>query len=641
MTISLSQWILSPLAIALSMLVIALYTIYEVERWRSTQGVLIALYLQGMMITTNLAVYAYLLTNSVTAFLVLSNAYMFPALIPVILYRGNLRRKGVIYALFSALMVLSEVSMGALIYLIQTGRPATVNDSINSPWFVGVMMVEMAFTLAMRRGIDNNLRKYLVATLLLMPWLPSVAGVYSFYASAFIMVSATIVVYETLYKDRMRPTQDTFTVIELMSVFTLMMVGEFLYFLLGTLTVYDLSMVIAMVWFVFRALSGPSAKNVNYLRNPKVAFAIIFSTFLMEFFMGAVLDFLEGVFQSGISGFISSLALPWLTPNNPLNALWDGIDVVGSVLGSTWFLIMMGIEMGFLAFKKMLEVKVREVRVRMALMILAYAVYTIYIPNFSPISSVLQYIPYMWSMGIGTMGGVTKSVLVGLIGTYVVYGVLSFLFGSRNLCAVTCTAPLMYQGNFYDSLKVYNRTSRLGRKTLGSKTSKWYRGLALAVSVLVLVAAIISYLSNSGVFSFSVEGVDITFLIYFIWFDILWYAVFVSIPFMGTFACVTQGWCYWGVFNQAVSRVGLFRLKVKDPQVCLNCKTVDCAYACPVGITDMRAEFIKKGEMKSMKCVGIGECIDACPHKNIFIYDVRHAISNLLKKSGRSQGRGS
>ena len=115
----------------------------------------------------------------------------------------------------------------------------------------------------------------------------------------------------------------------------------------------------------------------------------------------------------------------------------------------------------------------------------------------------------------------------------------------------------------------------------------------------------------------------------------MWYIVFVSIPFMGAFACVTQGWCYWGVFNQAVSRIGLFRLKVKDPQVCLNCKTVDCANACPVGITDMRAEFIKKGEMRSIKCIGIGECVDACPHKNIFIYDVRHAIFNLLKGSKR------
>jgi len=48
-----------------------------------------------------------------------------------------------------------------------------------------------------------------------------------------------------------------------------------------------------------------------------------------------------------VNGFISSLTLPWLAPNTPLNVLWDGVDIVGSVLGSVWFLIMMGIKMGF------------------------------------------------------------------------------------------------------------------------------------------------------------------------------------------------------------------------------------------------------------------------------------------------------
>ena len=621
------------LLIAISMLAVVLYTVYEVERWKSRNRVLIALYLQGMMLSMNLAGYLYLLYHSLFLFLIINGGYMFFALYPIITFKGEIKRKEIVYIPFSIIMVVSEAVMGALIYTLQTGKPATLNDAINNVWFVGVMLSEMTFTLAIKKDVNPTLRKYLIATLLLMPWFPAVTGIYSFYISAFIMIGATIVIYETLYNERLRATQDTFTVIELMSIFALMMIGEFLYFLINTLSVYDISMAVAMFWFLFRTLSGPNPLRANYLRNAKVAFSIIFTTFVMEFFMGAVLDFLEGVFQPGISGFISSLSLPWLTPNTPLNVLWDGIDIVGTVLGSTWFLIMMGIEMGFLAFKKMLEIKVREVKVRMALMILAYALYTIYIPNFSPIASEVPYIPYMWSMGIGTLGGVTKSFLVAIIGTYVIYGILSFLFGSRNLCAVTCSAPLMYQGNFYDSLKVYNRTSKLGRKTLTSKASKWYKGIALGVSIFVLVAAVISYLDNSGILPFTVEGVDITVLIYFIWFDIIWYLVFISIPFMGTFACVTQGWCYWGVFNQAVSRIGLFRLKVKDPQICVNCKTVDCANACPVGITDMRGEFIKKGEMKSIKCIGIGECVDACPYKNIFIYDVRHVIAKLFKKA--------
>ena len=621
--------IILSLLISVLMLAVMVYIIYEVEKWKSDRRVLVGLYIEGMMLTMNLGAYLYLLYHDVTYFLIINGGYMVFALY-LILQITNIRKEFA-YLIFSVLMVSSEALMGALIFTLQTGLPATIDSSVENPWFVGVMMIEMALTLYFSFSrLNDNMRKYLVALLLLMPWFPEIFGVYAFWLSTFIMIAATIVIYETLYKDRLRATQDTFTVLELMWIFSLMMVGEFLYYLYSSLLLFDLSMIVAMVWFAYRASVGPSPIKGNYIRDAKTAFAIIFSTFVMEFFMGAVLDFVNGVFSAGVNGFISSLTLPWLAPNTPLNVLWDGVDIVGSVLGSVWFLIMMGIEMGFLAFKKMLEIKVREVRVRMSLMILAYAIYAIYLPNFSPISSQLPYIPYMWSMGIGTMGGVTNSVLLGLIGSYVVYAVLSFLFGSRNLCAVSCTAPLMYQGNFYDSLKVFNRTSELGRKTLTSKTGKWYKVVAVGVSIGVLIAAIISYLNNLGIISFTVESVDITSLIYFIWFDILWYIVFISIPFMGTFACVTQGWCYWGVFNQAVSRIGLFRLKVKDPQVCVSCKTIDCANACPVGLTDMRGEFIKKGEFKSIKCIGIGECVDACPHKNIFFYDVRHWIKEKL-----------
>jgi len=72
------------------------------------------------------------------------------------------------------------------------------------------------------------------------------------------MIAATIVIYETLYKDRLKATQDTFTVLELLWIFSLMMVGEFLYFLNSSLLLFDLSMIVAMVWFVYRASVGPS-----------------------------------------------------------------------------------------------------------------------------------------------------------------------------------------------------------------------------------------------------------------------------------------------------------------------------------------------------------------------------------------------
>lgn len=619
--------------IAVSMLSVMLYAVYEMERWRSPRRVAVALYLTGMMLTMNLGAYIYVAFHDAFYVLALNGAYMFFGLL-VLLNVNEVKKGWGTYLVFSLLLVSSEVFMGSLFYSMTTGRPATFDSSVDSPWFVGVMLPEMVFALALAfKRSDKHLRRILLAVLALMPWFPLVMPVdVAFWGSSAVMIGATVLVYDTLYEQRLKSSQEVFTVLELMGAFTAMMAGAFLFFLTGDLTLYNASMLTTMAWFVYRTLGGPNGRRGNYLRDPKVAFAVIFLTFVMEFFMGGVLDFVEGVFSPGVNGFTSSLALPWESPTSPLNVLWDGVDVVGSVLGSVWFLVMMGVEMGFLAFKKMMEVKVREVKVRIGLMILAYFVYTVYLASFSPISSVSMYIPYMWSMGIGTLGPVSNAVLVGLMGTYAIYGALSFFFGSRNLCAVTCSAPMMYQGSFYDSLKVYNRTSRLARKRVTSRTGPAFRAVALGVSLLVLALAVVSYLNSEGVLRFTVAGVDVTMLLYFLWFDVLWYALFVSIPFVGTFACVTSGYCYWGVFNQAVSRVGLFRLKVRNPEVCLHCQTVDCANACPVGITDMRGSFIRKGEFKAMKCVGIGECVDACPHHNVFFYDVRHWVRERFSR---------
>ncbi|NON61929.1 4Fe-4S binding protein [Acidianus sp. RZ1] len=610
------------LGIASSMLAVMLYVVYEVEKWKSVKRVSIALYILGMMFTMNLGAYLYVAYHQSFYFLAINGAYMFFGLLAVL--NSNEIKKQIVFPIFTSLMVASEYFMGALFYSLATGAPASFTDSIDNPWFVGVMISEMVFALSISK-LNGSLKRFLISLLLLMPWFPRVFPInVVFWASSAIMIGATVLIYETLYAQRLKASQDTYTALELMVIFALMMTGGFVYFVTRSFIIYNISMILGMTWYFYRIVAGSNPKKGNYIKDPKLSFSIIFTTFIMEFFMGSVLDFVMGTFSPGISGFISSLSLPWLTPSSFISVLWDGIDIVGSVLGSVWFLIMMGVEMGFLAFKKMTEMHVRENKVRMGLMISAYALYTIYLSSFSPISPIAQYVPGMWSMGIGTLAPISGAVLIGLIGTYVIFGGLSFLFGSRNLCAVSCTAPLMYQGTFYDSLKVYNRASRFGRKTLTSKLSGWFKFVVLGVSVFVLISAIISYLHSAGIVALTVYGVDITLLIYFIWFDILWYVLFVSIPFMGTFACVTSGYCYWGTFNQAVSSVGLFRLKIRDPNQCITCKTVDCANACPVGLTDMRASFIKKGEFKSFKCVGLGECVDACPYNNIFFYDVRH-----------------
>ncbi|BBG23017.1 4Fe-4S binding protein [Sulfuracidifex tepidarius] len=351
-----------------------------------------------------------------------------------------------------------------------------------------------------------------------------------------------------------------------------------------------------------------------------------------------------------LSSFVSFLALSWSfgyslgSPPSPAFGIYpiylfplDIVSVVAGITGSSSFSVVFGAGLVSLVLLKMRETKKLGNRVRMGLMLLAYFVYSTYIPNYSPIASQVQYIPYMWFNGLGTYAGVETPLLIGILGTFVVTAVISYMFGSRQICSVTCTAPYMLQGNFMDSMKGFNRTSKLGRKTLTSKLSSWYKVAMWATWGSLLVAAVISYLNYLGITNFTILGSDPTMFYAAIYFNFLWYLQFIFMPYLGNYACVNHGICTWGSFNQLFGYLGPFKLKVKDPTTCLTCKTVDCAKACPVGLTDMRSSFIKKGEFKSFKCIGVGECIDECPHDNIFIYDIRKVIREKIVKEARTR----
>ncbi len=188
----------------------------------------------------------------------------------------------------------------------------------------------------------------------------------------------------------------------------------------------------------------------------------------------------------------------------------------------------------------------------------------------------------------------------------------------------------MYQGTFYDSMKEFNRTSTIGKKFLTSRISNLYKAISSLVIVSIVIAAIVSYLTSVGIINVTFFGTDIAYFLFIFYFNFLWYIIFISIPFVGTYGCVSTGMCHIGLFNQFVSRFGLFRLKVKDPMQCVNCETKDCAKACPVGLTDLPGNFIKSGQFRSHKCIGVGDCVSACPYENEYIYDVRGWLREKL-----------
>jgi polyferredoxin len=51
-----------------------------------------------------------------------------------------------------------------------------------------------------------------------------------------------------------------------------------------------------------------------------------------------------------------------------------------------------------------------------------------------------------------------------------------------------------------------------------------------------------------------------------------------------------------------------------------------------VGNYGQPGSFITTGEYKDSRCVGIGDCVNACPYENIFYYDVRHWVKEKISK---------
>lgn len=149
-------------------------------------------------------------------------------------------------------------------------------------------------------------------------------------------------------------------------------------------------------------------------------------------------------------------------------------------------------------------------------------------------------------------------------------------------------------------------------------------------------ASFVSYFDQVGVLHLTLAGVDPTAFLLALYFGVLWYVMFVTIPYTGNYNCVTMGWCYTGTIAQAFQKVSFFKLKVRSKDVCKACTTLDCAKHCPIGLVDMPGHFRTKGEFRSTKCCGVGDCVEACPYGNLYVYDVRHRVRGLL---GRPETR--
>ena len=313
--------------------------------------------------------------------------------------------------------------------------------------------------------------------------------------------------------------------LRLLAVYALMMAGLYLWKLDGDEFLFAVSIILEMALYfslVMNSRRVVGAEKKSWLLDSRWAFGVLTALFISEFFMGALLD-------AQVNGPQNLIAAAGLVPLSGVSlttagaALYNFISFFGHVTVSPWFLIMMGAEMGALVAFRIRTVRELETKLRLVMVMVAYAVYTIIVPSFLVPMQALPKIPFLgWSMGVGTAGPVAPALLVGLIGTYIISGVLSLLFGSRQMCSMFCSAALMYQGSFYDSMKTFNRSSKIGKKYLTSKLSGLYKVTFSLVWGSLIIAVALSYLDSIGLLKVSLFGNDPTTFLYTFYFGFLW-----------------------------------------------------------------------------------------------------------------------
>ncbi len=418
---------------------------------------------------------------------------------------GIVRVRSLIIALIIVLVTVSEVFMGWTFALIggavstTGGLPGIYSALITSSssfWFVFMMTAEMAITFFFIRNRLPRAFSWIVASQIIIMTLSPTAFANPFWASlslaagSAVMIFLFIFIFDFMYKNRAISSGILNYLLFLMLAYALMMVGQFIWLLSGDASIFVLSIILEMgVYFAIvldeKKLIYSEPKRWQSMRY--WVFGILVLLSIAELFMGAVLDiqaygasyFTGIVFASTSGSFLQILSA----------GFYNFVIFFSTISLSPWYLIMMGIEMGALVAFRIKYTRELETKIMFALMILAYALYTVLIPIFILPDEVLSQTPWLgWTMGIGSSGALAPTVMLALLGTFLVSGLLSFFFGSRQLCSVVCMAPLMYQGTTIDAMRSLNETSPIARKLLTNKNSSFYKVAASAVWISLLVA---------------------------------------------------------------------------------------------------------------------------------------------------------
>ncbi len=561
-----------------------------------------------------------------------------------------------------------------------------LSNGINTMYFLIPMSIEMFFLYLVYK--PKGMHKYTSISIFTMDlFSPTILGNDKFVfigsvGETAVMIIFMIVFFEFIAKHRMMlPKDDAYHIKMIFIDYLLMSIGTFIGSIIlkpfGFAWIFYAMAIIFGMWYYFQSMFSIKKPEVIeekrendivikkkklVLKPAHLIFFVLISSFIAELLMAGSMDFTTYVYAPfynaidtlpvyhsiGLAGFyVHDVAKEFVSPfvpattgiNNfkviydmvggvykftPLSDFFEILYIIGYFADSPTFLIIMGIEMGALVIARMRTLKDRGKKINLAFALAAYVLYTTIGPNFL---NPLYYnkLP-LWS-NTGAEAALYPYLVLPLVGSYALYAFLALLFGRRSYCSTLCPSAVMYGGTLGQSMVKYNYEAKISRKQRSSHFTDSVLFIATGGWMWAILASAFSYLyASTGRLEFSIYGIDPSvFYSYFIW-NILWYVFFFSIPFVGMSPCRKYGWCSTGTLVGFFSVLGFFKLKVKDKNMCKTCKTKDCATSCEVGLSTMPGSFIKSGEFKSVKCVGAGDCIRACPYNNIYFYDVRNYL---------------
>ena len=424
--------------------------------------------------------------------------------------------------------------------------------------------------------------------------------------------------------------------------------GWFLWALDGVPWVLAASLLIAPAILVRalpdRAAPRVAAERVPWLLRPFWAFELLLVTFLAEFFVGTLLD-LEFA-GPGFLQYIPFLLFAGATGSGIAVAVYDGRWFAAAILASAGFPVAIGVTRGSLVVFRMRTTHHADQRYRMGLMLAVFALAAIYLPSLASSTPLttnahLAALPVLgWGFGLRSGGPFEAGIFLAILVMYATVGVFTVLFGRKALCAVMCGAALVYQGTTMHDMRQFHQTSRIGRHSLGSQLSTAYvvvstRALASLFGVSRL--AFLHGLPRVAIANGELDTAALPLAVE-LYFGSIWFVLFVSTPYIGTYNCATTGFCHSGSLSAIFAKTSFFRLRVKDKKVCQTCTTFDCAKSCPVGLVDMPLFFRTKGEYRSTKCRGVGDCVGAGPYGNLYHQDarawIRRGVGPLRRPTG-------